>query len=97
MNHPMSLSVFSDIPVLYIKKKITDEEMEDRLLSCISGVPYTEICNGMFAKNTENGLATDKAERIREALAKIQKAPFTHIYMPDFTTEKVTALAKQKN
>ena len=97
MNHAMSLSVFSDIPVLYISTEMSDEEMEDRLLSCISGVPYTEICNGMFAKNTENGLATDKAERIREALAKIQKAPFTHIYMPDFTTEKVTALAKQKN
>ena len=93
----MSLSVGSGISVLYISTEMTDEEMEDRLLSCLSGVPYVEISNGMFVKNTEHGLAQDKANRINEALQMIKEAPFNHIYMPDFTVEKVTALAKQKN
>ena len=97
MNHAMSLSVGSGINVLYISTEMTDEEMEDRLLSCLSGVPYVEISNGMFVKNTEHGLAQDKTNRINEALQMIKEAPFNHIYMPDFTVEKVTALAKQKN
>ena len=97
MNHAMSLSVGSGISVLYISTEMTDEEMEDRLLSCLSGVPYVEISNGMFVKNTEHGLAQDKTNRINEALQMIKEAPFNHIYMPDFTVEKVTALAKQKN
>ena len=97
MNHAMSLSVGSGINVLYISTEMTDEEMEDRLLSCLSGVPYVEISNGMLVKNTEHGLAQDKTNRINEALQMIKEAPFNHIYMPDFTVEKVTALAKQKN
>ena len=97
MNHAMSLSVGSGINVLYISTEMTDEEMEERLASCISGVPYTEISNGMFARDTEHGLANDKIKRLVEANELIKKAPFYHIYMPDFTTEKVTALAKQKN
>ena len=97
MNHSMRLSVFSNIAVLYISTEMPDDEMEDRLLSCISGVPYEEVCNGMFCKDTENGRAEIKMQNIREALEKIKQAPFEHIYMPDFTTEKVTALAKQRN
>lgn len=96
MNHAINLS-FSGLSVLYISTEMTDEEMEDRTVACISGVPYTEICNGMFGKNTENGLASVKAESIREAVGKIQNATFEHIYMPDFTAEKISALAKQKN
>lgn len=97
MNHAMRLSVGSNISVLYISTEMTDEEMEDRLLSCLSGIPYVEISNGMFANNSENGTKEVKIAKINDALQKIKEAPFQHIYMPDFTVEKVTALAKQHN
>lgn len=97
MNHAMRLSVFSNISVLYISTEMTDEEMEDRLISCLSGVPYVEISNGMFDRHTENGTREDKRNRLEKALKQIKESQFEHIYMPDFTTEKVTALAKQKN
>lgn len=95
MNHAIALAVYSKIPTLYINTEMPDDEMEDRLLSCVSGVPYEEVCNGMFSQDTSNGLKGDKMGRIKEALKLIKESPFYHVYMPDFTIEKVTALAKK--
>lgn len=89
------LSIKDNIPGLYINTEMTDREMEDRLLAMESGVPYEEIVNGMFSKNTEFGVASNKVQALREALTRIKAAKFYHIYIPSFTIEKVSALVRK--
>ena len=74
---------------------MTYREQEDRLLSCISGVPYEEIVNGMFSRDTIHGEASDKTAKLFSALEKIRASNFFHVYMPMFTIEKVTALVRK--
>lgn len=95
LNHAYKLSIVDKIPGLYIDTEMTDREQEDRLLSIISGVPYEEIVNGMFARNTEFGRAQEKVQRLKDALQKIKESNLFHIYMPSFTIEKVTALVRK--
>lgn len=97
MNHAATLSVYSNIPVLYISTEMLDNEIEDRLLSCISGVNHTEITNGMFAIDTANGKAIDKMRKIKEAVTLINSSKFYHVYMPNFDSDKISALTKQYN
>ena len=88
-------AIEDDLPVLYIDTEMTSEEQEDRLVAMITKIPVHEIITGLFAVDTENGTAKDKIAKIKEAIEKIKNAPYYHIYMPNFSAEKVTALAKQ--
>lgn len=88
-------SIDDGLPVLYFDTEMTREEQEDRLLSMISGVPHSEIMSGMFAVDTGHGKAVEKMKSIKDATEKIENAPYYHIYMPNFTAEKVTAITKQ--
>jgi replicative DNA helicase len=94
-NHEEAFTVRGGVPGLYIDTEMTDEEHDDRLLSMVSGIPYEEIFNGMFARDTVHGRAVEKQNRLDEAAAKISITPCFHIYMPDFTIDKVTALTRQ--
>ncbi|WP_240459071.1 replicative DNA helicase [Bacillus paranthracis] len=95
MNWCEKISVQDGIPVLYVNTELRDEEQEDRLLSLISGVAHEEIENGQFGKDTYNGLAKDKIKAIQDANKKLKESQFHHIYMPDFTAEKIMALARK--
>lgn len=95
LNHAKKFSVNDGIPGLYIDTEMTYREQEDRLLSCISGVPYEEIVNGMFSRDTIHGEASDKTAKLFSALEKIRASNFFHVYMPMFTIEKVTALVRK--
>jgi replicative DNA helicase len=95
LNHAKKFSVNDHLPGLYIDTEMTSREQEDRLLSCVSGVPYEEIVNGMFARDTIYGLASDKQAKLFSALEIIRSSPLYHIYMPSFTIEKVTALVRK--
>lgn len=89
------LAIEDGLPVLYFDTEMSKHEQEDRLLSMVSKVPHKEIMSGMFAIDTVNGKAEDKLKRIKDALDVINKAPYYHVYMPNFSAEKVIAVAKQ--
>ena len=74
---------------------MTSEEQEDRIISMITKIPVHEIVTGLFAVDTENGTKDEKVEKIKNAIDLIKNSPYYHIYMPNFSAEKVTALAKQ--
>lgn len=95
LNWSRKIAVEDNIPVLYIDTEMYEEEQEDRLLAQISGVPEHEIKNGMFGKDTFNGKAKDKIKAVQAANKLLNSSNFFHVYMPHFTIEKVTALARK--
>ena len=94
-NWAVKLGIEDKIPILYFDTEMSAREQEDRILSILSGVPHKEIMNGMYCLDTENGKAEDKKKRIRYAIQNMQEASYYHIYMPNFTIEKVNAIAKK--
>ncbi len=87
-------SIEDNKPVLYIDTEMTSEEQEDRLVSMITHIPHHEILTGLFAVDTENGTAQEKLIKVKNAVDMIKNAPYYHVYMPNFTSEKVIKLAK---
>ena len=94
-NWAVKIGIEDKIPILYFDTEMSAREQEDRILSILSGVPHKEIMNGMYCLDTENGKAEDKKKRIRYAIQKMQEGYYYHIYMPNFTIEKVNAIAKK--
>ena len=94
-NWAVKLGIEDNIPILYFDTEMSAREQEDRILSILSGVPHKEIMNGMYCLDTEFGKAEDKKKQIREAIAKMRAGSYYHIYMPNFTIEKVNAIAKK--
>lgn len=88
-------SIEDELPVLYIDTEMTSEEQEDRLVSMITKIPVHEIVTGLFAIDTEEGTAKEKIAKIKDAIDLINKSPYYHVYMPNFSSEKVVSLAKQ--
>lgn len=95
LNMAKKFSIDDGIPGLYIDTEMNDEEQEDRLLSIISGVPYEEIVNGMFSIDTAYGNASSKVAMLHEAARKIRESHLYHVYMPNFSIEKTTALVRK--
>ena len=94
-NWAVKLGIEDKIPILYFDTEMSAREQEDRILSILSGVPHKEIMNGMYCLDTEFGKADDKKEKIKEAISKMRNGNYYHIYMPNFTIEKVNAIAKK--
>ena len=94
-NWAKRFSIDDGLPVLYIDTEMTSEEQEDRLVSILTQIPVSEIMTGLFAVDTEHGTAKEKIEKIKNAIEQIKSSPYYHVYMPNFSAEKVTALAKQ--
>ncbi|QFR56504.1 replicative DNA helicase [Bacillus phage 056SW001B] len=95
LNWCKKLAVDDGVPILYIDTEMYTEEQEDKLISIISGVPHDEIRSGMYGQDTINGYAKDKIKAVAEAAKKLSNAPLYHIYLPNFTPEKIQALARQ--
>ncbi|AYP68738.1 replicative DNA helicase [Bacillus phage vB_BpsS-36] len=95
LNWCKKIAVEDKVPTLYIDTEMYKEEQEDKLLSMLSGVPHSEIRNGMFGKDTINGYAKDKIKAIQDASKKLKESPFFHVYLPNFTLEKISALARK--
>jgi replicative DNA helicase len=94
-NWARKLSIQDQIPSLYIDSEMSHREQEDRLLSNITGIPHSEIVSGMYVMDTENGTAEEKIAKLKEARENLKLGHYYHIYMPQFTIEKVTALARK--
>lgn len=95
LNWCRKICVEDGIPTLYLDSEMYPEEQEDKLLSMLSGIPHEEIRTGMFGRDTHNGTAKEKVAKVQEANKKLKEAPFHHVYLPNFTIEKVQALARK--
>jgi replicative DNA helicase len=95
LNVAKHVSVHEGIPVLYVDTEMKTEEQLERLLSILATeltgtiVPESAIARGLFSRNQAMVEAVDIARQV------IADAPFYHVYMPDFTPEKVRSLARQ--
>lgn len=94
-NWAKKLAVVDQLPVLYFDTEMSSREQEDRLLAMITGIPHSEIVSGMYVMDTTYGKAEDKVRLLKEAKEKLNLGNYYHVYMPQFTIEKVTALARK--
>jgi replicative DNA helicase len=94
-NWESKIAIFDKLPTLYIDTEMYSRQQEDRKLAMLSGVPESEIVSGMYVRDTSAGTAEDKMRRLKDARDKLKAGNSYHVYMPHFTIEKVTALAKQ--
>lgn len=107
LNWCKKIAIEDKLDILYIDTEMYKEEQEDKLLSMLSGVPHSEIRSGMFGKDTINGKARDtidegtgkvikgKISKIQEASKLLKEGRLHHVYLPNFTPEKVAALARK--
>lgn len=94
-NWATNIAVRDQLPVLYFDTEMNEREQEDRILANLSGVPEKEIISGLYVQDTASGKAEDKIRQIKEARDALKMGNYYHIYMPHFTIEKVTAIAKK--
>lgn len=94
-NWAKKISIIDKLPVLYIDTEMSSREQEDRLLANITGIPEHEIRTGMYVMDTVNGKADVKSKLLREAKDELKEGNYYHVYMPQFTIESVTALARK--
>lgn len=94
-NWANKIAILDQLPVLYIDTEMNSREQEDRLLSMLTGIPHSEIVSGLYVMDTQYGRAEDKIRLLKEAREKLNLGNYYHIYMPQFTIEKVTALARK--
>jgi len=96
-NWATKLAIKDQIPILYIDTEMNEREQEDRILANLTGIPHKEIISGLYVVDTTSGKAEDKIARLKTAQKELQLGYYYHVYMPQFTTEKVIALAKKFN
>ena len=94
-NWATKLAVKDQIPIIYFDSEMNEREQEDRILANLTGIPHSEIVSGMYVLDTVNGKASEKVERLKNAREELNLGHYYHIYMPHFTIEKVTALARK--
>ena len=94
-NWATKLSITDQMPILYIDSEMDSREQEDRILANLSGIPHNEIVSGLYVLDTPSGTAEDKVKRLKDAREKLNMGNYYHIYMPQFTIEKVAALARK--
>ena len=95
LNWAKNISVDCSLPVLWIDSEQTKQEQESRLVSIISQIPEDEIVTGMYTQDTAYGTAREKVYRMKCATEVLKKSQFYHVFMPDFTLEKIQAITRQ--
>jgi replicative DNA helicase len=94
-NWANKISIDDQLPVLYVDTEMSSREQEDRILAMRSGIPHNEIVSGLYVTDTVNGTAEDKIARLKQAREDLGMGNYYHVYMPQFTIEKVSALARK--
>lgn len=95
LNVAKHVSINLGLNVLYIDTEMMTEEQEYRMLSLVSGVDEYEIKTGKFSKDNENGTAEEKTKKLYDAIEIIESGRLHHVYLPNFTPQKISALAKK--
>lgn len=91
LNVAINLAVEKNIPVVYMDTEMSREEQTTRILSAMTQIPEWEIKSGRLFKDKDK----KKLIKIQETVEKIRKAPLYHIFLPEFTPEKIIRLAKK--
>jgi replicative DNA helicase len=91
-NWATKMGIIDKIPVLYIDTEMNEREQEDRILSMLTDIPHKELVSGMHVLDTEYGTAVAKQEKLKNAIKLLKEGNYYHIYMPNFTLEKVSAI-----
>ena len=94
-NWATKIGIEDQIPILYFDTEMNEREQEDRILAKLTGIPHHEIVSGLYVTDTANGKAEDKVERLKKARGKLNMGNYYHVYMPQFSIEEVTALARK--
>lgn len=94
-NWATELALVQQIPCLYIDTEMSSGQQEDRILAKLSGVPHSEIVSGLYILDTINGTGKEKREAVEKAKYIMQKGLYWHIYMPNYSMERITAIAKR--
>lgn len=94
-NWAKNLSIKDRLPILYIDTEMNSREQEDRLLAMLTGIPHQEIVSGLYVMDSAHGSAEHKCRLLKEAREALGLGNYYHIYMPQFTIEKVTALVRK--
>lgn len=94
-NWATKLAIIDKIPIVYFDSEMNEREQEDRILSNLTGIPHDEIVSGLYVLDTVNGKAEDKIAKLKVAREQLGLGHYYHVYMPMFTIEKVTALARK--
>lgn len=94
-NWATKVSVKDQIPVLYFDTEMNEREQEDRILANLTGIPHDEVVSGMYVLDTHNGKADEKIAKLKAAREELNMGHYYHVYMPQFTIEKVTAIARK--
>lgn len=94
-NWAVKLAIKDKIPILYFDTEMDKRQQEDRIIAILSGVPHKEIVSGMYVLDTENGKAEQKIKAVKQAVQELKEGNYYHIYMPNFTIDKVNAIAKK--
>lgn len=95
LNMACILSYKQGISGLYIDTELSTREQEYRILSLMSAVPFEELRNGKFKLDTEFGLGVEKQQRVDEALSIMENSQLHHVYCPQFTADKISALVRR--
>lgn len=95
LNWAKHISIDCGFPILWIDSEQVQHEQESRLVSNISQIPEDEIVTGMYTQDTANGTAKEKTYRMKCAVNILKQSQFYHVYMPDFTFEKIQAITRQ--
>lgn len=94
-NWAVKLGIKDKLPVLYFDTEMNKREQEDRILAILSGIPHKEIVSGTYVLDTEFGKAYDKKIKIAKAIEELKEGNYYHIYLPNFSIDKVNAIAKK--
>lgn len=94
-NWATKIAIQDKIPILYFDTEMNERDQEDRILANLTGIPQQEIVSGMYVLDTEHGTADEKIEKLKEAREQLNLGEYYHIFMPHFTIEKVTAIARK--
>lgn len=89
MNIARHVAVEHGIPVLIIDTEMPSQQVEDRMVSLITGIDEMKIRNGMFAQEEGAALKVSKAMDVLEA------AEIYHHYVFDFSSDKIISLARK--
>lgn len=95
LNWAKHIAIDQQLPILWIDSEQTAEEEEYRLVSNMSQVPEDELKTGLFTQDTAYGTAQEKTQRINIAKHLLSNSNFHHIFMPEFTLEKIVAITRK--
>ena len=76
----------NNVPCAVLDTEMSTRQWTERFLSLYSGVSVANIKNGAYTQSEKN--------KILDGIAWIKSKPFSHIYDPEWTQEKIFTTAK---